>query len=410
VVPPSKSLTQRALLAAALAGRRSAVRRPLDAEDSRLLAVALGGLGFRLSWGADAVEALGRDEVGGAELFLGNNGTGARLLLAQLAALPGDWLLDGSPRLRERPVGGLVTTLRALGADIAPAGGGRSGADALPLRVRGQTLRGGTVALDASASSQFVSALLLLAPRLPGGLEVELAAAPPSRPYVGLTLEVLRAFGAAVETRGDGRWFRVAGPLRPATYTVEGDWSAAAFPCAAVAVAGGAATVAGVRLDSAQGDAVIARLLAEAGCSVRETSDGIAISGPALRPVHADLRDTPDLFPALAVVVALVGGRLTGLAGLATKESDRLAVMVESLRALGLPVRAEGESFTGAGGRPVGHAPAGPLDPADDHRVAMALAVAGTVVPGLRVAQPGCVGKSWPGFWQDWRTLLGEES
>jgi hypothetical protein len=244
------------------------------------------------------VEALGRDEVAGAELFLANNGTGARLLLAQLAALPGDWLIDGSPRLRERPVGGLATTLRALGADIAPAGGGRSGVDALPLRVRGRALRGGTVALDPSASSQFVSALLLLAPRLPGGLEVELAAPPPSRPYIGLTLEVLRAFGASVETRGDDRWFRVAGPLVPGSYTVEGDWSAAAFPCAAVAVAGGEATVAGVRLASAQGDTLIARLLADAGCSVRETADGIAIAGPALRPVRADLRDSPDLFGA----------------------------------------------------------------------------------------------------------------
>jgi 3-phosphoshikimate 1-carboxyvinyltransferase len=266
------------------------------------------------------------------------------------------------------------------------------------------------VELDASASSQFVSALLLLAPRLPGGLEVRLAAVPPSRPYVGLTLEVLRAFGATVETLGDDQWFRVAGPLQPGTYTVEADWSAAAFPCAAVAVAGGEAIVAGVRLASAQGDAAIARLLADAGCGVRETPDGIAISGPARRPLHADLRDTPDLFPALAVVVALIGGRLTGLAGLAAKESDRLAVMVECLRSLGLKVRAEGGSFAGAGGRPGGRAPAGPLDPADDHRVAMALAVAGTVVPGLRVATPGCVGKSWPGFWQDWSTFLGAGS
>lgn len=385
------------------------MHRPLDAEDSRLLAVALGGLGFRLSWHADRVEALAREEVAGAELFLGNNGTGARLLLAQLAALPGEWLLDGAPRLRERPMSGLVAALRALGADITPAGSGRHGVDALPLRVRGQSLRGGTVAFDASASSQFVSALLLLAPRLPAGLEVELATPPPSRPYIGLTLEVLRAFGAEVGSRDDDRWFRVVGPLRPAAYSVEGDWSAAAFPCAAVAVAGGEVTVAGVRLDSAQGDAAIAPLLADAGCAVRETSDGVVISGRALRPVHADLRDAPDLFPALAVVVAMTGGRLTGLAGLTAKESDRLAVMVECLRALGLRVRAEGESFAGAGGRPVGRAPAGPLDPADDHRVAMALAVAGTVVPNVRVAAADCVAKSWPGFWRDWHALIGRQ-
>ncbi len=112
------------------------------------------------------------------------------------------------------------------------------------------------------------------------------------------------------------------------------------------------------------------------------------------------------MFPALAVVVAVVGGRLTGLAGLAAKESDRLAVMVDRLRALGLPVRAEGDSVASRGGRPAGHAPAAALDPADDHRVAMALAVAGTVVPGVRVATPECVGKSWPGFWHAWQALV----
>jgi 3-phosphoshikimate 1-carboxyvinyltransferase len=397
-VPASKSLTQRALLAAALAGEGSVVRGPLDAEDPRLLAAALGRLGFRLEWRDDAIAAHGRDAVAAAELDLGNNGTGARLLLAQLAALPGEWRLDGSPRLRERPISGLLAALRSLGAGI--------GGDALPLVVTGRPLRGGAVALDASASSQFVSALLLLAPRLPGGLAVELTAAPPSRPYIGLTLEVLRAFGGAVEMRDDGRRFRAVGPLRPAVFTVEGDWSAAAFPCAAAAVAGGEVTVAGVRLDSAQGDAVIARLLADAGCGVREAPDGIAISGPATRPLHADLADTPDLFPALAVVVALAGGRLTGLAGLAAKESDRLAVMVDRLRALGLTVAAEGESYSSPGGRATGRAPAGALDPADDHRVAMALAVAGTVVPGVRVATPECVGKSWPDFWRDWQALV----
>jgi 3-phosphoshikimate 1-carboxyvinyltransferase len=406
-VPASKSLTQRALLAAALAGESSVVRGPLDADDPRLLAAALGRLGFRLEWRDDTIAAHGRDAVVAAEFDLGNNGTGARLVLAQLAALPGEWRLDGAPRLRERPVSGLVAALRALGADIAPVAPGQEGTgDALPLLVRGRPLRGGTVVLDASATSQFVSALLLLAPRLPDGLAVELAAAPPSRPYVGLTLEVLRAFGAAVAARDDDRWFRVAGPLRPAAFTVEGDWSAAAFPGAAVAVAGGEVTIAGVRLDSAQGDAVIARLLADAGCGVREVPDGLVISGRARQPLHADLGDTPDLFPALAVVVALAGGRLTGLAGLAAKESDRLAVMVDRLQALGLPVRAEGGSFTSPGGWPGGRAPAGALDPADDHRVAMALAVAGTVVPGLRVATPECVGKSWPGFWQDWQALV----
>ena len=403
-VPAAKSLTQRALLAAAVAGEGSVVRGPLDADDPRLLAAALGRLGFRLDWRDDTIAAHGREPVAAAELELGNNGTGARLLLAQLAALPGEWRLDGSPRLRERPVAALVAALRALGAAIVPAG--PAAADALPLQVTGRPLRGGAVTLDASASSQFVSALLLLAPRLPDGLEIVLPAPPPSRPYVGLTVEVLRAFGATVDSSDDGRRFRAAGPLRPATFAVEGDWSAAAFPCAAVAVAGGEVTIAGVRLDSAQGDAAIVRLLADAGCGVRAVPDGVAVSGRALRPLRADLADTPDLFPALAVVVAFAGGRLTGLGGLVAKESDRLAVMTDRLRRLGLPVRADGDVFSAPGGRPTGRPTVDPLDPADDHRVAMALAVAGTVVPGVRIASADCVAKSWPEFWPAWRALV----
>jgi len=381
-----------------VAGGGSVVSGPLDAEDPRLLAAALARLGFRLDWRGAAIAAHGRDAVTAAELQLGNNGTGARFLLAQLVVLAGDWRIDGSPRLRERPVAGLVAALRALGAAIAGEG--------LPLAVAGRPLRGGTVALDAAASSQFVSALLLLAPRLPDGLEIVLATPPPSRPYVGLTVEVLRAFGASVESSDDGRRFRVAGPLRPATFAVEGDWSAAAFPCAAVAAAGGEVTIAGVRLDSAQGDAAIVRLLADAGCGVRAVPGGVVVSGRALRPLRADLADTPDLFPALAVVVAFAGGRLTGLAGLAAKESDRLAVMADRLRRLGLPVRAEGDVFSAPGGRPTGRPTVDPLDPAEDHRVAMALAVAGTVVPGVRIASAGCVAKSWPEFWPAWRALV----
>ncbi|MBI4917321.1 MAG: 3-phosphoshikimate 1-carboxyvinyltransferase [Acidobacteria bacterium] len=404
-VPPSKSLTQRALVTAACAGGGSRVVRPLDAEDPRLLAAALTATGFRLGWAGDEVLTSGRDAVDGAKLFLGNNGTGARFLLAQLASLPGEWRLDGVSRLRERPFGALVRALVGLGADVTPESPGEP---RLPLRVRGRSLVGGRVHLDPSESSQFVSALLLLGPCLRDGVEIVLEAAPPSRPYVALTAEVLAAFGGRCESAEDGRIVRAApGGLRPATFVVEGDWSAAAFPLAAAAVAGGEVEVAGVRRDSHQGDAVVAGLLAEAGCRVRATTQGVALAGPATRPVVADLRDTPDLFPALAVVTAVVGGRLTGLSGLAAKESDRLEVMVAHLQALGFRVGVEDGTFTSRGGLKGIAAPVGALAPAGDHRVAMALAVAGAVVPGVRVADPGCVAKSWPGFWVRWDELVG---
>jgi 3-phosphoshikimate 1-carboxyvinyltransferase len=405
-VPASKSLTQRALVAAALAGGGSMVRSPLDAEDPRLLFEALRKVGFRLAWEGDAIAAEGREPVAGATLHLGNNGTGARFLLAQLAALPGTWEVDGTERLRQRPVAALAAALRSLGARIEPVAGFH---DALPLKVHGRSLRGGRVEVDASASSQFVSALLLLGPALSEGLEVHLAGPAPSRPYVELTAEVLAAFGNAPVAAGETTWSVRGGGLVPAEFTVEGDWSAAAVPLAAAAVAGGEVAVAGVRRDSRQGDAAVLELLARAGCRITESPRGVVVGGPATARLDADLRDAPDLFPPLAVVVAVAGGRLTGLAGLALKESDRPAMMSAHLGALGFAVETGAGWFAGSGGARRDRSGVGALDPAADHRVAMALAVAGCVVPGVRVSNPGCVAKSWPGFWDAWSGIVAAE-
>ncbi len=406
IVPPSKSITQRALVAAALAGDGARVRRPLDAEDPRLLCRALQLAGYRMTWAGDEVRAGGWTPAPGGAIEMGNNGTGVRFMLAQLAATAGEWTLDGVARLRERPIAPLAEALRRLGADVEPVGGGPS---TLPLRVAGRSLAGGEVLIDATASSQFVSALLLLGARLPQGLVVRLAAAPPSRPYLALTVEVLRAFGA--EAGYDETALRAwvaPSVLRPTAFTVEGDWSAAAFPLAGVAVAGGEVELPGLASGSRQGDAAMLALLAGAGCRVSSTSSGTTVRGPATRPVEADLRDTPDLFPALAVVVATIGGRLTGLEGLTVKESDRLRLMECNLTALGFAIDSEGGTLTAPGSRPLRPASGKALPCAADHRIAMALAVAGCIVAGVRVDDAECVAKSWPDFWQGWQALVRE--
>lgn len=375
--------------------------QPLDSEDPRLLWEGLRACGFLLRWEGDAITAEGFRSRPGATIFMGNNGTGLRFLLAQLAATPGLWVVDGVARLRSRPLAPLVEALRQLRADIhLPSGGG-----CLPLVVRGRSLVAGTVRLDPTASSQFVSALLLLAARLPEGFTLRLTGTPPSRPYLGLTVEVLEAFGVRVEGDAAGAEWRVQGGVGPATYAVEGDWSAAAFPLCAAALAGGWVEVLGVRRGSRQGDAAVLEILSAAGCEVTETEGGVALAGPARRPLVADLRDTPDLFPALAVVAARVGGELHGLEGLAAKESPRLEVMGGHLRRLGFAVEWDQSRLVappGSGGRAPGEA----LDPHGDHRIAMALAVAGCVVTGVRIANPACVVKSWPEFWSHWQALL----
>ena len=403
-VPPSKSLTNRALVAAAAAGGGRVVT-PLDCEDTRLLAAALDAMGWPTAW-RDGTVTVGRrtapaDRV---EVFLGNSGTGARFLLALAAAVPGDTVVDGTPRLRERPVAPLLGALRRLGAPVEAAG------ERLPARVRGRELEGGGLTLAPGVSSQFVSALLLAAPSMRRGLDLRLEGRVPSRPYLELTRAVLEAFGATVTVGEDGRRWRVApGGLKPVAFTVEGDWSAAAFPLAAAAVAGGRVTVANVSPSSAQGDRVLTAILERAGCAVSAGREGVSVEGPAERAFEADLTDAPDLFPALAVVAASVpgGSVLTGLHALRHKESDRLAVMVENLRRLGARVETDGGRMTVLRPFPFGDAAGAAVTAAADHRIAMAMAVAALRAGPLSLDDRNCVAKSYPAFWRDWGRIVG---
>ncbi len=408
VVPPSKSITNRALVTAAAAGG-GVVHSPLDAEDTRLLARALAGCGWVVSW-ADSVEIGPRRPLReSVTVNLGNSGTGSRLLLALLASSPGIVVVDGTPRLRQRPMAPLLDGLRRLGAGIDAA------ASALPVRVKGRRLSGGRLELETGASSQFASALLTAAPLMERGLELQLAGEIPSRPYLLLTSEVLRTFGAQVTHDSSGRHWRVtAGRLHPAHLTVEGDWSAAAFFLAAAAVAGGRVRVHGVREDSPQGDRAMVEILRAAGVEVRFDGHGVVATGPVMRPVVADLQDTPDLFPALAAVAACAppGSRLSGLEHLRHKESDRLAVMVANLRALGAEIVVEGGEVAARFGRGLEprsgrHPEALELPAADDHRVAMALAVAALRAGPAVVDDARCVAKSFPRFWEQWPEPAG---
>jgi len=402
-VPSSKSLTNRALVAAAVAGG-GVVERPLDCEDTRLLADALAVAGWQVERAKAVTLGPRSAPPGEAVLDLGNSGTGARLLLALLAAVPGRAVVDGSDRLRERPMGPLLKALRRLGAQLGAAPG-----DALPVRVDGRKLAGGRVKLAPQVSSQFVSALLLAAPLMTRGLELEVEGAVPSRPYLRLTQQVLLAFGAAVETDRDLMHWRVGpGPLEPIRFEVEGDWSAAAFFAAAAAVSGGAVTIENLSLESAQGDRRIVEILASAGVEIEGAGGGIAVRGRALHPFAADLGDSPDLFPALAVVAAAAnpGSELSGLEHLRHKESDRLAVMVDNLGRLGARLEVAGDtvrverSFPGRLERPV------EVSAASDHRIAMAMAVAALIAGPLRLDDLDCVGKSFPGFWREWEKVV----
>jgi 3-phosphoshikimate 1-carboxyvinyltransferase len=408
VVPPSKSVTHRQLALALVARRPVEVLRPLRAEDTALFLAALR----RLGWEVD--EPAGGERVHlapparppeSAELFCGNAGTLLRFLVALTATLPGRWTLDGTARLHERPVGPLAEALARLGVGIEWHGA----AGHPPLTVSGGTLEGGETTLDAGESSQYLSALLLaaLAARAPTRLHV---VALTSEPYVDLTLDLVRQWGGRVER--DAASFTVhPGLAAPASVSVEGDWSAAAYPAAAAALTGGEVTLAGLRRFSAQGDRAFLDLLAEMGAQVEWTGEEVTVRGRgALRAVEVDLAALPDQVPTLAAVAPFARGttRIRNVPHLRIKESDRLAAMASELARVGVPVEELPDGLVVPGCWADALPPSTPVtvDSWGDHRIAMSLALVGLRRPGITVARPEVVGKSYPGFWDDLFGLL----
>lgn len=410
-LPGSKSIAQRSLILAALAvGESRLVGAPRNADVDTLVA-ALRALGIGIEREGEAGEVLvvrgcaASLPGGDREVDLGENGTALRCLIA-LAALRRDpTRIAGASH---RPVAPLLDALRALDARIE--------GERPPLAVRGP-IRGGEVAVESALSSQFATALLLIAPALPLGLTIT-APGLVSRPYLELTAALVREFRATVTVesasprgaaRGAGpgaeRWRVPSAILRGHTLAIEPDASAAAFPLAVAAVTGGDVSVLGLGRGSLQGDARFADLLARMGCAVEVGEERIRVRGGALRAIDADLVDTPDLAPPLAAVAAFARGRsvLRGIAHLRHKESDRLQVLARGLETLGFPARAGADSLEIEGGGP---GRGGVADPAGDHRMAMAFAVIGTRVPGVRVRDPACVAKSDPRFFERLEALV----
>lgn len=400
-VPGSKSFSNRALLVAGLARGQSELTGVLDSDDTRVMAQALRALGADLTVAGDRVTVRGvdgRPHVPATTLDVHASGTAARFLTALMALVPGPSRLDGTPRLRQRPIAELVDALRKLGVDVVAEGAG----GCPPVRCVGGRAFGGTVEIDAAMSSQYVSALLLIAPYATEPVVIRVRdGVLASRPYVDLTLEVMRAF--ASEAR-----FRDANSLevRPGSgyvgrnYTVEPDASTAAYFFAAAAIAGGRVRVAHLPGSSAQADMGFVSLLECMGCSVTRQSDGVTVqgSGKPLAAFDIDMNAMPDAVLAAAVTALFADGtsRIRNVAHLRIKESDRLAALQNELRKVGAQAQTDSDSLT---------ITPGPLRGAeirtyDDHRMAMAFALVGLRVPGVRICDPGCVSKSWPGYFE----------
>ena len=383
-VPGSKSLTNRALLCAGLAPGESVIEGALVADDTEAMAACLRTLGASVDPALRVVRG-GELRPGPARLDARLSGTTARFLLPVLATGVGEYTLDGAAPLRARPMGDLVDAVRSLGATVSGS--------TLPLTVTGGG-RGGRALVPGGVSSQFVSALLLAGPRFPRGVEVELTTELVSAPYVRMTAAVMAAFGVTVDGLRVG-----PGTYVPAAFAVEPDASAASYFFAAAALCGGSVTVAGLTRRSGQGDVAVLDVLAAMGAQVDDTTEGIRVRGTgAVRGGEFDLRHMPDMAQTVAVVAAVADGptRVTGVGFIRGHETDRIAAVVRELHRCGVDADEEPDGFVV---RPTGAVHGARVETYDDHRMAMSFAVLGLRVAGMEIAEPGCVAKTFPGFW-----------
>ena len=399
--PPSKSMTHRALVLSALAEGRSIIANPLTADDTEATASVLGKLGIGLVRCEKWTVKGGEFETPTADLHCGESGTTLRFMAAVCALVNGGCRLTGGNSLSTRPVGPLLDALNQLGVKCTGRGGFP------PVTITGDgRIKGGEARISGDISSQFISALLAVAPLADSPVEISLTTQLESRPYVAMTMDAMRAFGVELWATPDMRRITAPlGPYRASAVEVEGDWSSAAYVLAAGALTGGT-KLRGLNQTSSQADRAIIGILSRMGADVSTNGNTVKVSRSLLRGISADLSDCPDLFPVVSALCAAAEGdsTLTGLKRLRLKESDRVAAMAEGLTRMGIKVRCDSVSARITGGAPRG----AEVDPWGDHRIAMSLAVLALAAEGeTKISDAGCVSKSYPGFWGDLAAIGG---
>jgi 3-phosphoshikimate 1-carboxyvinyltransferase len=411
-LPGSKSISNRALMLAALSDSPSTLRGLLQARDTSLAIAALRVLGCSLEWeaGTDLAVSGGALAAGSAvSVDVGNAGTVMRFLPAVAALSAASVAFDGDPRARERPVGALLGALRTLGVAIDDGGRG-----ALPFTIRGAgAVRGGGVTLDASGSSQLVSGLLLAAARFDLGVEVRHEGPPvPSLPHIEMTVRMISDAGADVEVGAGERpdfWRVGPGRLNLGEFTVEPDLSNAGPFLAAALVTGGSVTIRDWPSDSLQAADAILDVVTRMGGVVSSGPEGLTVTGSGvISGIEADLRDIPELCLPLTSVAALASGpsTFTGVGHTRLQETDRLAAITKEINALGGDVTELPDSLS-IRPRPLRAEPGHAFESYNDHRMVMAAAVLGLAVPGIEVPNVATVGKTFPDFTAVWGELAG---
>jgi 3-phosphoshikimate 1-carboxyvinyltransferase len=405
-VPGSKSLTNRALLIAALADGTTRLTNALFSDDSRYFAKALQTLGFELTQDKAAHEMSitgfgGQIPAKKAELFIGNAGTAARFLSAFLTLGHGEYTLDGDFRMRERPIGDLVDALTQLGAKVSPRNAQHVSIIAPPLIISAHGLPGGKTTIAGDISSQFLSALLMVAPYAQKPVEIKLSTDLNSKPYVDMTIAVMQDFGVEIQRNGYQSFAIPLAHYAPRTpHEIESDASAASYFFAAPALCGGTIRVENLSRRSVQGDIAFLDVLEKMGCTVTETDNCLLVTGHSpLRGLDLDMRDIPDTAQTLAALAPFADSptRIRGIASARVKETDRVAATCAELTRLGVKVEEHPDGMTIY---PCPNIKPATIETYNDHRMAMAFALIGLRIPGVTIENPGCVSKTFPNFFE----------
>lgn len=406
--PGSKSLTNRALICAALAQGTSHLTGVLRSEDTDVMIDALRQLDVQIDLSPDGrtADVVGMGAGSGshqAEVYVANSGTTIRFLTAMLSALGGNYRLHGVDRMHQRPIGDLLTAINQTGGGASS----EQGDGCPPVVIDSQGWQGGKVTVAGNVSSQYLSGIMMAAPLSRSPLEIHVQGELVSRPYVDMTLAVMRSFGiVATETTPGVFALHAPSVYQAKDYDIEPDASAASYFWAAAAVSGGTVTVEGLTRDALQGDVGFCECLAQMGCNVTHQSDGITVAGGPLRGIDVDMNQISDTVQTLSVVALFAEGPTTihGVAHNRFKETDRITDLATELRKLGATI----EEFDDGLKITPGPLRAATLDTYNDHRMAMSFAVAGLRFPGIQIKNPACTAKTYPEFFADLQRLTGQ--
>lgn len=401
-IPGSKSYTHRALIISSLSYGKSTLINPIKCIDTEYTIQALRRLGIEVLMEGDRIHIEGNrgrfNEGEEKRIFVGDSGTTMRFLTALSALKKGRTFLDGSDRIRKRPIEGLMNGLRMLGVKAYSQGGYP------PVIIESEGIGGGMVEIRGEESSQFLSALLMVAPYAEEDVIIEVRGNLASKPYVDITRDVMSAFGVEVEAKGYNYFYIRAGQSYTSRiYTIESDLSNASYFFSAAAVTRGKVRVENLCKDSIQGDIRFLDILKRMGCEVTWGDNWVDVFGKELIGIEIDMNEIPDLVPTLAVTSAFAQKKtlIKNIGHLRLKESDRIHALAQELKRVGIKVE-EGEDWLEVeGGKPHG----AEIETHNDHRIAMSFAIAGLATPGIVIKGERCVEKSFPGFWNEFKKL-----